>query len=100
MEYPRLVGAVDLICGSHAAAEDAVQEALARAWDRSERGEQIDSLRAWVMRVAVNLVRSGLRRSMAERRARERLADRTSPPAGDPASRVAMESALRRLPRR
>ena len=48
--YPRLVAAVALISGSRAAAEDAVQEALARAWERSERGEQIESLPAWVTR--------------------------------------------------
>ncbi|TMK96344.1 MAG: SigE family RNA polymerase sigma factor, partial [Actinobacteria bacterium] len=55
-DYPRLVAAVSLACGSRAAAEDAVQEALARAW---ERGEHIEALRAWVMKVAINLVRSG-----------------------------------------
>jgi RNA polymerase sigma-70 factor (ECF subfamily) len=67
---------VALACGSRAAAEDAVQEALARAWERSERGEQFESLRAWVMKVAINLVRSGYRRMRAERRARERAAAR------------------------
>ena len=73
MEYPRLVGAVALIAGSRAVAEDAVQEALARAWERSDRGERIESLRAWVMTVAINLVRSGFRRLLAERRARQRM---------------------------
>src|SRR5262249_40413881 len=43
-QYPRLVGAVTLLCGSRALAEDAVQEAVARAWERSERGERIDAL--------------------------------------------------------
>src|SRR5213594_2754877 len=75
-EYPRLVAGVALACGSRAAAEDAVQEAVARAWERSERGEQIESLRAWVMKVSINLVRSGFRRMLAERRARERMAAR------------------------
>src|SRR5439155_8336267 len=72
-EYPRVVAAISLACGSRAAAEDAVQEALARAW---ERGEHIETLRAWVMKVAINLVRSGFRRMLAERRARERMANR------------------------
>lgn len=31
-EYPRIVAAIALVCGSKAAAEDAVQDALARAW--------------------------------------------------------------------
>lgn len=91
-----------LVSGSRAAAEDAVQEALARAWERSERGERIVSLKAWVTRVALNLVRSGFRRLMAERRARERLGrreeDRSVGPG--PESVVDLERALRGLPRR
>jgi DNA-directed RNA polymerase specialized sigma24 family protein len=43
-DYARVVGAVALVSGSRPAAEDAVQEALLRAWSRSERGEPIDSL--------------------------------------------------------
>ena len=39
-DYPRIVGAVALVAGSRAAAEDAVAEALARAWERSDRGER------------------------------------------------------------
>ena len=50
-----------------------MQEALARAWDRSERGEEIRSLESWVAVVAVNLARSRFRRLGAERRARARL---------------------------
>jgi len=71
-DYPKLVAGIALISGSRAVAEDAVQEALARAWERSERGEQIESLKAWVTTVAVNQVRSGFRRLLAERRARQR----------------------------
>jgi RNA polymerase sigma-70 factor, ECF subfamily len=67
-----VVAGIALISGSRAAAEDAVQEALARAWERSERGEQIESLKAWVTTVAMNQVRSGFRRLRAERRARVR----------------------------
>jgi RNA polymerase sigma factor (sigma-70 family) len=59
-----------MVCGSRATAEDAVEEALARAWERSGRGERIESLRAWVFKVATNLVKSGFRRLAAERRAK------------------------------
>ena len=74
-DYRRVVLGVSLVSGSWPAAEDAVQEALARAWERSERGERIESLPGWVMTVAMNLVKSGFRTRMRERRARARLRD-------------------------
>ena len=57
--YPRLVVAVALASGSYEMAEDAVQEALVQAWARSEKGEEIESLPAWVATVALNLTRKG-----------------------------------------
>src|SRR5262245_66220289 len=96
--YPRLVAAVALVIGSRPAAEDAVQEALLRAWERSEKGQEIDSLEAWVTTVALNLSRSGLRRLRSERRAKSRL---DMPDLGEPnADRVDVERALSALPRR
>jgi RNA polymerase sigma-70 factor, ECF subfamily len=97
--YPRLVAAVALVCGSRPAAEDAVQEALLRAWERSEKGEEIDSLEGWVTTVALNLVRSGLRRMRSERRARARLHATAlgEPPTAD---RIDVDRALAALPRR
>jgi RNA polymerase sigma-70 factor, ECF subfamily len=97
--YPRLVAAVALVCGSRPAAEDAVQEALLRAWQRSEQGEEIESLNAWVTTVALNQARSGLRRVLAERRARSRLghAGIGPTPTGE---RIDVERALSTLPRR
>lgn len=97
--YPRLVGALALVSGSRSAAEDAVQEALLRAWERAERGERIDSLPAWVTTVSLNLARSGLRRALAERRARARL-DRTGPAEPEEADRLDLERALATLSRR
>lgn len=96
--YPRLVAAVTLVCDSRAAAEDAVHEALARAWERTERGDPIDSLSAWVTTVSLNLARSGLRRMFAERRARRRLDD--PPAAPDSADIVDVRRALAGLSRR
>ena len=97
--YPRLVAAVALVCGSRPAAEDAVQEALLRAWERSEKGDEIRSLEGWVTTVALNLARSGLRRIRSERRARARL---DASPVGEPptADRIDVERALAGLPRR
>ena len=97
--YPRLVAAVALTSGSRPAAEDAVQEALLRAWERSEKGDEIDSLEGWVTTVSLNLARSGLRRLRSERRARSRLADTAmgEPPTAD---RIDVDRALAALPRR
>jgi RNA polymerase sigma-70 factor (ECF subfamily) len=97
--YPRLVAAVALVCGSRPAAEDAVQEALLKAWERSEKGDEIQSLEGWVTTVALNLTRSGLRRIRSEGRARARLD--TSGVGGPPtADRIDVQRALAGLPRR
>jgi RNA polymerase sigma-70 factor, ECF subfamily len=97
--YPRIVGAVALVTGSLPAAEDAVQEAVLRAWQRTERGEPIDSLDSWVVTVALNLSRSGLRRLRTERRARPHIAraEATPGPSGDV---VDVRRALASLPNR
>lgn len=99
--YPRLVAGVALITGSRAAAEDAVQEALARAWERSERGEQIESLPAWVTRVAMNLSKSRLRRMRVEAKHRVEIAAHDATDGGAASdSRIDIEQALADLPHR
>jgi RNA polymerase sigma-70 factor (ECF subfamily) len=97
--YTRIVAAVAFVAGSRAAAEDAVAEALARAWERADRGEEIRSLPAWVTHTALNLSRSRLRRMRTEARAtaRSRKGEST-PPASE--ERLDVERALARLPRR
>jgi RNA polymerase sigma factor (sigma-70 family) len=72
-DYGRLVNAMALLCGSFPAAEDAVQEALGRAWELTERGGHLESLPAWVAAVSRNLLRDRFRRLLAERRARSRM---------------------------
>jgi RNA polymerase sigma factor (sigma-70 family) len=91
-----------LVCGSHPAAEDAVQEALARAWEAGERGVRIDSAVAWISVVAANLLRDRFRRFLRERSARARLADRatTASWTGGVEQRADVEQALLRLPRK
>ena len=97
--YPRLVGAVSLVAGDLATAEDAVQEAIVRAWERSDRGDHIEDLDGWVAAVAMNLSRSRLRHLRVERRARPRLvaAATTDGPSPDA---VDVRHALSTLPRR
>lgn len=106
-DYPRLVAGLALVAGSRAAAEDAVQEALARAWERDLRGEQITSLRGFVAVVATNLLRSRFRRLLVEQRARQRLGERLDQVPTQPAAhlaaadlRVDLARALQALPRR
>jgi len=60
--------------GNDANAEDCVQEALVRSWQRAARGKAIDSLAAWVATVAANAARDQSRRRSAEQRALARLA--------------------------
>ena len=95
-DYARLVDAVALTAGSVAAAEDAVQEALVRAWTSRDR---IESPTAWIAVVAMNLARSAWRRSAAERRARERLT-RPRPLAPADPERLDVERAVGALPPR
>jgi RNA polymerase sigma factor (sigma-70 family) len=75
---------------------------VARAWERSERGDEIESLTAWVTAVSLNLARSRLRRVAAERRARERMGrvGTAAPVPSDAGERIDMLRALAALPRR
>jgi RNA polymerase sigma-70 factor (ECF subfamily) len=100
-DYPRLVRSVALFCGDVEEAEDAVQEALARLWERQERGEQISSPVGWVAVVATNQTRSVARR---ESRRKRHLAVVQSEPHADHGARLAdvlaVRAAVLRLPRR
>ena len=71
----RLLGALTLITGDRASAEDALQDALAKAWNRRE--QPIESLAAWLTVVATNHARTVRRRAAAEGRAVDRVARRT-----------------------
>jgi RNA polymerase sigma-70 factor, ECF subfamily len=97
--YQRLVGAVALVTGDLASAEDAVQEAIVRAWERSDHGQAILALDRWVAAVAMNLSRSRLRRLRVERLARPKIADPSSAE-GPNADRIDVVRALAALPRR
>lgn len=74
-DYGRVVAAVALVIEDRGRAEDAVQEALVRYW---ERAAEVDSPRAWITTVALNQARTSRRRGHAESRALERLTRRRS----------------------
>ena len=96
----RLVGALTLITGSRAAAEDALQDALVKAWHR--RDQEFESLTAWITVVATNQARSGWRRRQAEQRALDKVGGRAATTSVDAAPEPddALQAALRALPER
>ena len=68
-------------------AEEIVQEAFLRAYERWDRVGGMDRPDLWVQRVALNLATSRLRRLAAEARAMARLAGRRDEPATEPFAR-------------
>jgi RNA polymerase sigma-70 factor (ECF subfamily) len=79
--YPRLVGQLTVLTGSLEDAEDAVQEAFARASIRWGRLRAYEAPEAWVRRVALNLASSGRRRTRRHLAALARLGAATPEPA-------------------
>jgi RNA polymerase sigma-70 factor (ECF subfamily) len=49
------------ILGDRGDAEDAVHEAILRAWDSFDRLRDLESFRPWLMRIVVNVCRNDLR---------------------------------------
>jgi RNA polymerase sigma-70 factor (ECF subfamily) len=83
--------------GDHAEAQDVVQEAFVRAWQRWTKLSDYDDPVAWVRRVAWNLATSRHRRVAVARR----FLSRSRPPEHQPGAnpdRAALVVALRRLP--
>jgi RNA polymerase sigma-70 factor (ECF subfamily) len=97
-DYARLVRAVAVVTASTPAAEDAVQEAFARAWERASRGKEFSHLAGWVATVALNLARSGRRRLLVERRARRLTAPQREE--NNVAALVDLDRAVQSLPGR
>ena len=97
VSFPRLVGQLYAMTGDRAEAQDAVQEAFARAWAR--RG-QIDPDRggeAWVRVTAWRIAASRWRRALDGIRLM-RLTARPEATAGPGPDRVAFVQALRKVP--
>ncbi len=96
--YPRLVGQLYALTGDHAEAQDVVQEAFIRAWDR--RASVLNGERdpeAWIRTVAHRLAMSRWRR--ARHWWQLVRGDHAARPVPEPGpDHVALVAALRRLP--
>ncbi len=97
-----LVGTLTLKVGDRGTAEELAQEALARAWERWPEVSAMEAPDRWVFRVALNLAGSWIRRRGAERRARQRLIQRSSVGGadGNDAESLDLRDAIRALPNR
>jgi RNA polymerase sigma-70 factor, ECF subfamily len=95
--FRRVVGQLYAMTGDHAEAQDAVQEAFARAWAHRARLDSRGSPEAWVRATAWNIAVSRWHRARAGRRL---LRSQQPQPAADEPSpdRVALIDALRRIP--
>lgn len=94
---PGLVRAVHALTGDLGDAQDCVQEAYARAWQRWSTVSRYDVPAAWVRQVACRLAISRFRRA----RVGVGLLRREGPPPDVPAvssDRVALVAALKRIP--
>lgn len=81
-EWPRVVGATLRAFGSLDLAEDAAQEAFARAAERMAAGEQIDNVGAWATTTARRIAVDVLRRDRVLRSKLPMLAEREPEAAG------------------
>jgi RNA polymerase sigma-70 factor (ECF subfamily) len=95
--YRRLVAQAYALTGDRVEAEDAVQEAFARAVAAGDRFRRVDNPEAWLRTVALNVVRRRWRRA----RMFSVLAPRLATPAQVPGvseDHIAVVDALRALP--
>lgn len=95
--FQRLVGQLYAMTGDQAEAQDAVQEAFARAWARRGTIDRSGSPEAWVRVTAWRIAASRWRRTRAGARLMM-LTARPESAAGPGPDRVAFVDALRRVP--
>lgn len=93
----RLLGHVYAMVGDLAEAEDALQEAYARAWQRWGRVASYEDPEAWVRTVAYRIAISSWRRTASRLRAHKRGARADVEPGASP-DRLALVAALREIP--
>ncbi|GGZ95563.1 SigE family RNA polymerase sigma factor [Streptomyces echinoruber] len=95
--FPRLTGQLYAFTGDHGEAQDVVQEAFVRAWDRRKSFLADSAPEAWIRTVAVRLAVSRWRRA----KRRLELMRRHPPPEPVPGpgpEHAALVAALRQLP--
>lgn len=95
--FRRLVAQIYAMCGNFAEAQDCVQEAFVRAWDRRRSLDPDQSPEAWIRTAAYRLAVSRWRRAQRALRPPDRSQLRESTPGPD-ATRVALVRALQQLP--
>jgi len=83
-EFPRIRSTVAFAVGDPGLGEEATAEAFARALLHWPKVSQLDNPTAWVRTVALNEVRSRLRRLRLERRYRARAGEEYVPPPPEP----------------
>lgn len=94
---PRLVRHLHAMTGDLGEAQDCVQEAFARAWQRWDQLRSYDAPEAWVRQVAWRLAVSRFRRARVGQGLLRRHGAAPDVPPLDP-DRVALVTALRQLP--
>ena len=95
--YRRLVAQAYAVAGDRVEAEDAVQEAFARAVAAGHRFRRVDNPEAWLRTVALNVLRRRWRRARMFRTLSPKLATPADVP-GISEDHVAVVEALRGLP--
>lgn len=95
--FRRLVGQIYAMCGNVAEAQDCVQEAFVRAWDKRRTLDTDQAPEAWVRTVAYRLAVSRWRRARRSLMDPDR-AHAAPPPAEPGVTRVALARALQQLP--
>lgn len=95
--FSRLVGQIYAMCGNVTEAQDCVQEAFIRAWDRRRVLDLEQAPEAWVRTVAYRLAVSRWRKARKAFLPPDR-SRAPSPPAEPDVTRVALNRALQQLP--
>ena len=93
----RVTGCLYVMTGSRAEAEDAAQEAYARAWQRWEKVSGYGDPEGWVRTVAYRITLNTLRKAMTRAAAHRRHGVPDDPPDLSP-DYVAIVAALRKIP--